>query len=95
MTDSLVDQLLTRSFKASGRLLLDEDDLGDEFFDLSTGVAGELLQKLINYDQTLAVVVRRVEKRSQSFQDLVLEHQHHPTIRFFSSEEAAIAWLAQ
>ncbi len=95
MAESLVDQLLSRSFDAGRCLVLDDDDLGDECLDISTGVAGELLQKLVKYDQTSAVAVGRVERRSQSFQDLMSERQRHPIIRFFSSEEATIAWLAQ
>lgn len=95
MTNTLVEQTLARSFDAGGRLLLDEEELGAEFFDLSTGVAGELMQKLVNYGQTLAVVVQHMDQHSQSFQDLVLEHQHHPTIRFFTSKDAAAAWLTQ
>jgi hypothetical protein len=35
-------------FGAAG-LILTESDLGPEFFDLRTGLAGELFQKLTNY----------------------------------------------
>ena len=95
MAHTLIDELLARSFDSGGQLLVSEAELGTEFFDLSSGIAGELMQKLVNYGQSLAVVVSDPSQYSSSFQDLVLEHQHHPTIRFFTSKDAAKSWLAQ
>ena len=91
---SKLDDLLGRSFSQSGRLTLDEVELGDDFFDLSTGFAGELMQKFVNYDQRLAIVVKDFSLYSTSFQDLVREHRDHPNIRFFNSDTEAQAFLA-
>src|SRR6187549_3674319 len=38
----------------SGGLLIDESQLGPDFFDLRTGLAGEVLQKFTNYRVRLA-----------------------------------------
>ncbi len=89
-----MDDLLGRSFAQGGRLVLGEAELGDDFFNLRSGFAGELMQKFVNYDQRLAIVVNDVSIYSASFQDLAREHRDHPHIRFFSREAEAQAFLA-
>lgn len=84
--------LLEESFSEQG-LLLEFADLGENFFDLSSGLAGELFQTFNNYGKKLALVVPDASIYSQSFQQLVLEHQYHSSIRFFTAVEAARQWL--
>ena len=74
-------------------LLLVEEELGPEFFDLRTGLAGELFQKFINYKQRIALVIARPEKYGERFAELAREHRTHNMIRFFSTVEEAGAWL--
>jgi len=87
-----VRSLLEASFSADG-LLLESADLGENFFDLSSGLAGELFQTFNNYGKKLALVVSDTSIYSRSFQQLVLEHQYHSSIRFFGGEDAARQWL--
>ena len=42
-------------------LILTENDLAPEFFDLRSGLAGELFQKFVNYRLRLAVVLQDPE----------------------------------
>ena len=42
-------------------LILTEDDLAREFFDLRTGLAGELFQKFVNYKLRMAIVLQDPE----------------------------------
>lgn len=84
--------LLEASFGAEG-LLLDSEALGEEFFDLSSGVAGELFQTFNNYGKKLALVVPDVTLYSQSFQQLALEHRNNSSIRFFTDHAQAQQWL--
>lgn len=78
-----------------GGLLLDESHLSKDFFDLKTGFAGQVLQKFVNYRTRLAVIVRDPAVYGGRFGELVYEHRIHPTVRFFTSEQPARAWLAQ
>lgn len=75
-------------------LILTEEDLGAEFFDLRTGLAGEVLQKFVNYRLHVAIVVPRPELHGERFVELAREHATHPMVRFFRTENAARAWLA-
>ena len=89
-----VRDLLEASFGAEG-LLLDNDSLGENFFDLSSGVAGELFQTFNNYGKKLALVVPDLQPYSQSFQQLALEHRRNNSIRFFANHAEAQQWLGE
>jgi hypothetical protein len=84
--------LLEESFASSG-LLLHERELGAEFFNLRSGIAGELFQLFDTYGQKLALVVPDPRIYSKHFLDLVAEHRNHSRIRFFGDEKKARAWL--
>src|SRR5271165_189285 len=77
----------------SGGLILSEDDLSAEFFDLKTGLAGELFQKFENYKLCLAIVVASPERHGERFNELAREHRSHDRIRIVRSTEEALAWL--
>jgi hypothetical protein len=78
----------------NGGLILDEKDLSQEFFDLRTGFAGEVLQKFVNYRARLAIVVADASAYGSRFGELVYEHRTHRSVRFFSSTQLARQWLA-
>jgi uncharacterized protein DUF4180 len=87
-----IPEALGASYRNNG-LLVAEADLGPEFFDLRSGLAGELLQKFVNYRARLAIVLADPNAHGQRFSELVYEHRVHPAVRFFISEDAANAWL--
>ena len=74
-------------------LLLDEPALAPAFFDLSTGVAGELLHQLGKYRIRLAAVVPDPTRHSERFQTFVRESNRGRQARFFADRAAALAWL--
>ena len=74
-------------------LILHETDLASSFFDLRTGLLGELFQKCTNYDLRLAMVLLEPAGHGERFNELVHEHRSHRTIRFFASINEAKAWL--
>jgi Domain of unknown function (DUF4180) len=79
---------------ALGRgLILSESDLGPAFFDLRTGLAGELIQKLVNYRVRTAIIVATPKDHDDRFAELAHEHATHPTVRFVRSIDDAIEWL--
>ena len=74
-------------------LILTEGDLAEEFFDLRSGLAGELFQKFMNYKLRVAIVLRNPDAYGERFSELVYEHTSHSMIRFVRSEDEAKAWL--
>ena len=74
-------------------LLLTEEDLAPAFFDLKSGLAGELLQKFVNYRVRVAIVLPAPEAYGDRFQELAYEHQTHSLIRFVRSQAEAETWL--
>jgi hypothetical protein len=74
-------------------LLLTENELSPEFFDLRSGIAGELFQKFTNYQIHLAIVINNLEVYGERFGELAFEHKDHKLIRFFDSVETAKTWL--
>lgn len=74
-------------------LILTEKDLSREFFDLRTGLAGELFQKFINYNVRVAIVLPDPEVYGERFSELAHEHTSHSLIRFVRSPDEARTWL--
>jgi len=83
---------LTVSFERGG-LLLSEQDLCPAFFDLRSGLAGEVFQKFVNYRSPLAIVLPDSDAYGERFSELVYEHRQHATLRFFPDECTARQWL--
>jgi len=91
-TSGDISNALGACFGTQG-LMLTEHDLAPEFFDLRTGLAGELFQKFINYNLRVAIVLPNPEAYGERFRELAYEHSSHGIIRMVRSEEEAKAWL--
>jgi hypothetical protein len=87
-----VSKAVTATFGTAG-LILTENDLSSEFFDLKSGLAGELFQKFANYALCLAIVVPGPERYGERFNELAREHTSHNRIRIVRCKEDAVAWL--
>lgn len=74
-------------------LILTENDLAPEFFDLRSGLAGELFQKFTNYTLRVAIVLPDPDAYGGRFGELVYEHRSHSLIRFVRSKDEANDWL--
>ena len=86
-----VSDAVGASFGTAG-LILAESDLAPEFFDLKTGLAGELFQKFTNYQLRLVLVVPNPERYGDRFNELAREHRTHNNIRIVSTRDEAYAW---
>jgi hypothetical protein len=75
-------------------LILHENNLASSFFDLRTGLLGELFQKCTNYNLRLAMVLLEPAIHGERFSELVHEHRAHKMIRFFVSVDEAKIWLS-
>ncbi len=74
-------------------MLADQAALPPAFFDLSSGVAGELLHRFSVYGIRLAGVVPDPSAHSGTFQDFLRESNRGKQFRFFPTREEAIRWL--
>ncbi|WP_412029546.1 DUF4180 domain-containing protein [Deinococcus yunweiensis] len=74
-------------------LILTERDVAPEFFDLRSGLAGEVFQKFTNYRVPVALVVPDGAAYGERFAELAHEHRRHPLIRFVATEAEARTWL--
>jgi len=74
-------------------IILEEADFAPEFFDLRSGLAGELFQKCVNYGLRVAIVLPNVQVHGQRFSELAYEHRSHPVVRVVGSRALADAWL--
>jgi hypothetical protein len=88
-----IPDVIGACFGASS-LLLTEEELSPDFFNLKSGLAGELLQKFTNYRIRVAIVVPDPGTYGERFAELAREHRTHRLIRFVPSVDDAVAWLA-
>jgi len=75
------------------RLILSEAELGPAFFDLRTGLAGELIQKFVNYRIQTGIIIATPEAHGERFAELAREHATHPMVRFVRSMADAMKWM--
>ncbi|PJZ43971.1 DUF4180 domain-containing protein [Leptospira brenneri] len=76
------------------RFVLKQSHFTKDFFDLKTGLAGNVLQKLVNYRMKLAVVGDFSVYSSKSLKDFIYEMNSGKDVFFLNSEENAIDKLS-
>ena len=66
----------------SRKIIVHEQNLGKDFFDLSSGLAGGILQKFSNYRVRLAVVGNFTRFESKRLQEFILESNKGQQVNF-------------
>ncbi len=74
-------------------MIIHADSLQPEFFNLKSGVAGEILQKFSNYRMKLAIVGDFSGIKSKSLRDFIRESNNRKIISFVSSLDEALSIL--
>jgi hypothetical protein len=74
-------------------VLLYSSNLPEAFFDLSSGQAGELLQKLQNYGMRVAVVREPAVTTSRRFGDMLAEARRLDILAVVDSRDEGLAWI--
>jgi hypothetical protein len=90
------NDLIGEAGRANASLVvLPVDRLPPEFFELRTGLAGEMLQKFVNYRKRLAILgdFSAYTTASKSFRDFVTECNRGNSIWFLSSRDELEARL--
>ncbi|MGE5370749.1 MAG: DUF4180 domain-containing protein [Solirubrobacterales bacterium] len=77
------------------RLLIHAENLPPAFFDLKTKLAGEVLQKFVNYQIRAAAVVPPESLAKGRFREFALEANRGRQFRFFEKRQEAIDWLVE
>jgi len=72
------------------KIVISESSITKSFFDLKTGIAGEILQKFSNYQTKLAIVGDFSNYNSKSLKDFIFESNKGSQVFFLSDEEEAI-----
>ena len=91
---SALDLLIAAKYEhQSDRIAIDKGAVADAFFILSTGMAGEILQKFINYGAKLAVFGDFSLYTSQPLRDFMRESNQGKDVFFTVDEEEAVRRL--
>ncbi|MNY07796.1 hypothetical protein D3C86_1406150 [compost metagenome] len=77
----------------SDTVALKAADLDAQFFDLRTGVAGDMLQKVSNYKMRLIILGDFTAVTSQSLRDFIWESNKRGQVVFTDTLESAITKL--
>ncbi len=90
--DSL-DLLGNLYYQQFDRIIIQEKNITPEFFDLKTGMAGEILQKFSTYRVRLAIVGDFTPYSGQSLRNFIYESNKNRQINFVASTSEAIQAL--
>jgi hypothetical protein len=88
-----IDLMADLSFQGCGRMIIYEKNLIKDFFDLSTGFAGEILQKFSNYNFKLAIIGDFSKYNSKSLRDFIRESNRGNMIFFTEDLQSALLRL--
>lgn len=92
---SALDLMASVQYEADcNRIVMKKSILSERFFDLKTGLAGEVLQKFINYRVKVAIIGDFSMYSSQSLRDFIYESNNGNDIFFLPSEEEALERLS-
>jgi len=72
------------------KIIIHEKNITPDFFDLKTGLAGEILQKFSNYRIQLAIVGAFEKYPGQSIRDFIYESNKGKQVNFLASSEEAV-----
>jgi hypothetical protein len=79
--------------KDCNRFIVDKKNVSEEFFKLSSGLAGDVLQKYINYQTKLAIVGDYTRYTSKPLHDFIYECNKGNDFYFVDSLDQAIEKL--
>lgn len=95
-TRSALDLMMTVKYETgAARLVIDKRAVSEEFFILSTGIAGEILQKFINYQAKAAFYGDYSTYTSKPLRDFIYESNKGKDFFFVPTKEEAIRKLLE
>ena len=92
---SALDFMMTVKYETGcSRIILNKSAICEEFFQLSTKLAGEILQKFINYQIKIAIIGDFSIYSSKSLKDFIYESNKGKNIFFLEDKNEAIEKLS-
>lgn len=93
---SALDVLMSAKYEAGTKnIVIDKKLVAEDFFILSTGLAGEILQKFINYGGRIAIYGDYSRYTSKPLKDFIYESNKGKDVFFASSEDEAVDMLTR
>lgn len=93
---SAIDFIMTIRYETNcNKIALNKDAVIEDFFILSKGLAGEILQKFINYKTKFAIYGDYSKYISKPLKDFIYESNNGKEIFFIENEEEAIKMLSK
>lgn len=93
---SALDLAMTVKYETGAqRILLDKRAVCEEFFILSSGLAGEVLQKFINYQMKMAIYGDFSRYTSKPLRDFIYESNCGKDFFFVATKEEALQKLRE
>ena len=95
-TQSALDLAMSVKYETgTNKMAIDKNAVCDDFFILSKGIAGEILQKFINYQVKLAIYGDYSHYTSKPLKDFIYESNNGNDFFFVSTKEEAIQKLKE
>jgi hypothetical protein len=91
---SALDLLASVSYTGCSRIVVDKSAICEDFFRLRTRLAGEILQKFVNYRVKLAIVGDFSVYDSKALRDFIRESNRGHDIFFVTTEGEALQRLS-
>lgn len=93
---SALDALMSSKYEAGTKyIVISKKLIAEPFFVLSSGLAGEVLQKIINYGGRIAIYGDYSRYTSKPLHDFIYESNKGTNVYFASSEQEAISKFAE
>ena len=93
--DSALDLLMSAKYEAGTKYIaVDKKLVIEDFFVLSSGLAGEILQKYINYGGKIAIYGDYSHYTSKPLKDFIYESNKVKDVFFVATKEEAIQKIA-
>lgn len=94
-TQSALDLIMTaRHELGAEQIVINKEAIAGSFFILSSGLAGEILQKFVIYHMRLAIYGDYSGYTSKPLHDFIYESNQGKTVFFLDTKEAAVQKLA-
>lgn len=95
-TQSALDLAMTVKYETGAtNIVICKSAVYEEFFILSNGIAGEILQKFINYHVRIAIYGDYSHYTSKPLKDFIYESNHGNDFFFVPTKEEAIQKLTE
>jgi len=92
---SALDLMATVQYETDcNRFVIHKSMISEDFFDLKTRLAGDILQKFVNYRVKMAIVGDYSGYDSRSLRDFIYECNHGSDFFFVSTQQEAIERLS-